>query len=170
MDDFEQLVKDLSPRVFRYLARRVPAHADDLLSEVWLAAYRSRDTFRPDRGSAAAWVHGIARNVVATHLRRQSAQEAVAIAGADAVTDEWSEIDARLDARAVSRLLRDALAALPSEEREILLLVAWDELTPTEAATVLDIPAGTARSRLHRARTRLTTAWAGARPARGEAP
>ncbi|MFF6971859.1 MULTISPECIES: RNA polymerase sigma factor [Streptomyces] len=51
--------------------------------------------------------------------------------------------------------LRRALAGLPAEERELLLLVSWEELTPTEAAAVVGIPAGTARSRLHRARGRL---------------
>jgi DNA-directed RNA polymerase specialized sigma24 family protein len=44
---------------------------------------------------------------------------------------------------------------LSEVERELLLLVAWEQLTPSEAAEVLEIPAGTARSRLHRARERM---------------
>ncbi len=47
------------------------------------------------------------------------------------------------------------MAALADEDREVLLLVAWEQLTPAEAAVVLDIPQGTARSRLHRARAQL---------------
>lgn len=64
-------------------------------------------------------------------------------------------MDQRLDAAALAPELRRALADLPAEERELLLLVSWEELTPTEAAAVVGIPAGTARSRLHRARGRL---------------
>ncbi|GAA1596070.1 hypothetical protein GCM10009804_60770 [Kribbella hippodromi] len=68
---------------------------------------------------------------------------------------DWSAVDARLDAVAAGNALRDALMALPEVERELLLLVAWEELSPSDAARVLGIPAGTARSRLHRARERL---------------
>jgi RNA polymerase sigma-70 factor (ECF subfamily) len=56
---------------------------------------------------------------------------------------------------------------LPVEERELMLLIAWEQLTPSEAASVVGIPAGTARSRLHRARSRLrerlTPSWNSAR-------
>jgi len=54
-----------------------------------------------------------------------------------------------------------AVRALPPEEREVLLLVAWEQLTPTQAALVLGIPPGTARSRLHRARAALRPVLAG---------
>ncbi|MFB7740371.1 RNA polymerase sigma factor [Streptomyces sp. NPDC056112] len=61
--------------------------------------------------------------------------------------------------------LRKALADLPAEERELMLLVAWEQLTPTEAAAAVGIPADTARSRLHRARGRLRERLAPPRPA-----
>jgi RNA polymerase sigma-70 factor (ECF subfamily) len=66
--------------------------------------------------------------------------------------DPWPDIDGRLVASAHLGDLKTALRALPPDDREVLLLVAWEELTPSEAAAVLGIPAGTARSRLHRAR------------------
>ncbi|MET8412398.1 sigma factor-like helix-turn-helix DNA-binding protein [Streptomyces sp. NPDC005195] len=61
----------------------------------------------------------------------------------------------RLDAAALAPALRHALAELPDEEREVMLLVSWEQLTPAEAAAAVGVPAGTARSRLHRARGRL---------------
>jgi RNA polymerase sigma-70 factor (ECF subfamily) len=73
----------------------------------------------------------------------------------DRPVDESAAVDARLDAAALAPQLRQALKDLPDVERELLLLVAWENLTPTEAAQALGIPAGTARSRLHRARQRM---------------
>ncbi|MCG7526648.1 RNA polymerase sigma factor, partial [Streptomyces sp. OfavH-34-F] len=81
-----------------------------------------------------------------------------------AVADPWQAVDQRLDAAAVAPELRRELAELPSIERELLLLVAWEQLTPAEAAAAVGIPAGTARSRLHRARARLRDGLTG--PAR----
>src|SRR4051812_29470227 len=58
-------------------------------------------------------------------------------------------------AAALVPALREALRSLPAVERELLLLVAWEQLTPSEAGQVLGTPGGTARSRLHRARQRM---------------
>jgi len=154
---FEELVTSLGPRVHAYLRRRAPEHADDLLSEVWLAAFRSRQQYDAARAEVAAWMFGIARNVLASHLRsRRDSPSAVVVPG---VVDDWEAVDRRLDAAGLAWTLRRALADLPAEEREVLLLVAWEQLTPSEAAAVLGIPAGTARSRLHRARGRITATW-----------
>ncbi|MFD8007194.1 RNA polymerase sigma factor [Streptomyces mirabilis] len=149
---FTPLVEEFSPALHGYFARRAPGAADDLLAEAWLQAFAARDTFDASRGSARGWLFGVARNVLAGHLRRAGR----AIATADPVeVDPWQAVDQRLDAAALAPELRRALADLPAEERELLLLVSWEELTPTEAAAVVGIPAGTARSRLHRARGRL---------------
>lgn len=165
---FERLVTTLGPRVHAYLARRVPQHADDLLAEVWLAAFRGRRSYDPARAEAAAWVFGIARHVLKAHFRTRQRGEARNQAPQQRALDEWDAVDQRLDAIGMAPMLRAALASLPPEEREVLLLIAWEHLTPTEAAAVLDIPAGTARSRLHRARTRITESWQPVVLAQGE--
>lgn len=67
---------------------------------------------------------------------------------------DWDAVDARLDASGQREGLRSALDALSPAEREVLLLVAWEHLTVSEAAEALDITAVAARSRLHRARAR----------------
>jgi RNA polymerase sigma-70 factor (ECF subfamily) len=126
-----------------------------LLEEVWVRAFRSRDRY-DDRLPALAWLYGIARNVLLGHFRSQHP-----IAAADTVRrhpgepDPWDAVDDRLDARRTVSSLTVALDALSDEDREVLLLVAWEQLTSAEVAVVLDIPQGTARSRLHRARVQL---------------
>lgn len=155
---FEELVGSLGPRVHAYLRRRAPQHADDLLSEVWLEAFRCRGQYDAARAEVAAWMFGIARNVLLSHLRRDRRSLDVA-APSSAHGEDWDAVDRRLDAAGSAPALRQALADLPAEERDVLLLVAWEQLTPSEAAVALGIPAGTARSRLHRARARITAAW-----------
>jgi len=150
---FERLVDLHGRRVHAYLARRAPAHADDLLAEVWLAAYAARHRYDAARGEVAGWLFGIARHVLLSHFRAQ--KRVVDIGSGPSAVDDWALVDARLDASAATQRLRSVLAAMPAEERDVLLLVAWEELSPSEAAGVLGIPAGTARSRLHRARARL---------------
>ncbi len=138
------------PAIHAFLARRAGRQlADDLFGEVWLRAFTARDAYDERIGEPLPWLYGIARNVLRGHWRSRAALEPPR-------TREWSdpfgEADERLDAGHQADCLRRALARLTDDEREVLLLVAWERLTPTEVAHVLDIPAGTARSRLHRAR------------------
>jgi RNA polymerase sigma-70 factor (ECF subfamily) len=65
--------------------------------------------------------------------------------------DPWPDTDSRLDAVAQRESIQRVLAILSEDEREVLLLVVWEQLTPAEVAVVLGLPQGTARSRLHRA-------------------
>ncbi|MFE2046453.1 RNA polymerase sigma factor [Streptomyces sp. NPDC059477] len=161
---FEPLVERHAGVLHGYLARRAPAAADDLLAEVWLQAYASRAGFDAARGTARTWLFGVARNVLAAHWRRSGREREQAGAPGDrADSDPWQGVDERLDAAAVAPFLRRTIAGLPHVERELLLLVAWERLTPTEAAAVVGIPPGTARSRLHRARARLREALASTR-------
>jgi RNA polymerase sigma factor (sigma-70 family) len=152
---FAGLVPRHGPPLHAYLARRAPAVADDLLGEVWLAAYASRTTFDPSRGSGRAWLFGVARHVLHAHYERVATASRRVTFAPDGPLDEWAAVDERLDAAASGPALREALARLPAVEREVLLLVAWEGLTPTEAAQVVGVPPGTARSRLHRARTQM---------------
>jgi RNA polymerase sigma-70 factor (ECF subfamily) len=163
---FEPLVERLAPAIHAYLARRAPGEADELLGDVWLAAFSSRATFDPARGSARAWFFGVARHVLLAHYRR-TARDAVPDSTGPTEVD-WAAVDARLDAAAVRPALKEALASLPPVERELLLLVGWEQLTPSEAAEVVGIPAGTARSRLHRARERMRERLAGSAQVLGE--
>lgn len=96
---FTPLVEAYSPALHGYFARRMPGAADDLLAEAWLQAFAARRTFDPSRGSARGWLFGVARNVLAQHLRRAGRQETVP---AVEITDPWQAVDQRLDAAALA--------------------------------------------------------------------
>jgi RNA polymerase sigma factor (sigma-70 family) len=156
VDEFIRLFWRHGSAVHSYLSRRAGhQQADDLLEEVWVRAFRSRDRY-DERLPALAWLYGIARNVLLGHLRSQHSLSARDTGRRNlGEPDPWDVVDDRLDARRTVSGLTEALAALSDEDREVLLLVAWEQLTPAEVAVVLDIPQGTARSRLHRARAQL---------------
>ncbi len=149
--------------VHAFLHRRAgPDVADDLLGEVFATAFDARSRYDARVEDARPWLYGIARNLL--HSRgRGSRRQAGAVARfpVDRPLDDWPQVDERLDASAAAGPIRAALRALPDGEREVLELVAWEDLTPAEAGAVLGIPPGTARSRLHRARAALREALTG---------
>jgi RNA polymerase sigma factor (sigma-70 family) len=140
-----------------YVTRRLgPALADDVASETFLIAFDRRARYDLGQRDAAPWLYGIASNLVARHRRAEVRRyRALARAGADrAVEGHGDGVAGRLDAQALRAKLAGALADLDRRDREVLLLVAWAQLSLEETARALGIPAGTARSRLHRARGR----------------
>jgi len=149
---FVELFRRHGASVHAYLARRTGRQdADDLLGEVWLRAFRSRATYDHRCHDARPWLYGIARHVLLAHWR--DGERLPAVVADTETSDPWEDVDSRLDARAERGRLRKVLATLSPEEREVLLLVTWEHLTPSEVAVALGIPQGTARSRLHRARS-----------------
>ena len=151
-DAFVEVVRRHETAVHAFLARRAgPQVAADLLGEVWLRAFAGRGGYDPAHQDARPWLYGIARNVLRAHWRARPDQAAAP----ETAWDPWDAVVDRLDAAARAGTLVGALRALPSAEREVLLLVAWEQLTPAQAAAVLGVPQGTARSRLHRARAAL---------------
>jgi RNA polymerase sigma factor (sigma-70 family) len=142
--------------VRKFVVRRLgESRSDDVVSEVFRVAFERRETFDVAAGSALPWLYGIATNLVRRE-HRSHARRLAALGRADGrrepVGDPLLDVAARIDARSDVRDLGAALISLSDGEREILLLVAWEELTPTEAAAVLGMPPETARTRLHRAR------------------
>ena len=133
----------------RYLARRVgTATADELAAETFAVAFRRWDRVDPER-PVRPWLYGIAANLMRHHWRKEKRMlRAYARTGVDPV---YTEDEPAED----TRELAAALAELRPDEREILLLHAWAELTDTEIAAALGIPAGTVKSRLSRTREKL---------------
>jgi RNA polymerase sigma factor (sigma-70 family) len=145
--------------VFRYLVRRVGVdEAEPLLGEVFRVAFEKRDSYDSDRPNARPWLYGISTNLVARH-RRSEARRLHATArlwSALRPTDDL--VDAVADAHDAAELwprVADAVARLPNIERDALVLYAWEDLSYEEIATALDLPVGTVRSRLNRARQSL---------------
>jgi RNA polymerase sigma-70 factor (ECF subfamily) len=152
--------------VHRYLARRVPwSVAEDLTGETFLIAFRQRRRYQPDQADSLPWLYGIAPNLLRRHRRTEvRLYRALVRTGVDAAEHDADRVVARAAATAATRRLAEALAKLPAGERDVLLLVAWQELGYAEVARALNIPIGTVRSRLHSARGRLRRALADLNP------
>jgi RNA polymerase sigma factor (sigma-70 family) len=141
--------------VHRYLGRRVGDLADDLLSETFLIAFRRRAAYRPEHVEVRPWLIGIATNVVHGHVRsEQRRYRALARASAEPAPSGSSTDDShdRMTAEAMRAPLAAALAGLKARDRDVLLLFGYAQLSYEEIAAVLDVPIGTVRSRLNRAR------------------
>lgn len=163
-DAFAAIFDRHAPHIRRYLARRLDAQvADDLVAETFLAAFDKRQRYDRDRPDARPWLYGIATNLVAQH-RRQEARRYQRGHADGAAHDHADRVAAEVTAHAVRSLLVDALGGLSAEDRDVLLLVAWEQLSYEEVAAALAIPVGTVRSRLHRARRKVREALGGQNP------
>lgn len=137
--------------VHRYLARRVGrARADDLASQTFVVAFERRGSFRPDALDARPWLLGIATHLLMNERRAEKRllKTVARLAGRREASLSHSDREpSELDGE-VAR----ALAGLDGDMRDVLLLVAWGELSYEEVSEVLAVPVGTVRSRLSRAR------------------
>jgi RNA polymerase sigma factor (sigma-70 family) len=151
---FEDLYRDTRTDLLAYIMRRSRSAEDaaDVLAETYLIAWRRFDAI-PKGDRARLWLFGVARNLLlkrATGLgARRVLVERLAAELARAQPPYPSDDDER------SAQLRAALAALPERDREIMMLTAWEDLTPKQIAAVLSTPVNVVRVRLHRARRRL---------------
>jgi RNA polymerase sigma factor (sigma-70 family) len=150
----------------RYAARRLGVGAvDDIVADTFLDAFRKRHRYDRTVTDARPWLYGIAANLIGKHSRSEVRMlRAYARTGTDPVLAETDEADSRLASAAVRQDLAAALAALTSGDRDVLLMIAWADLSYAEVATALGIPVGTVRSRLHRARARIRAALGGHDP------
>jgi RNA polymerase sigma-70 factor (ECF subfamily) len=141
--------------VFRFLVRRVGRDtADELLGDTFRIAFERRATFDRTRPDARPWLYGIATNLIARHRRAEmrrikATARLVSTQAGDSVADR---VAADVDARERWPSVAGAIAALPDGERDALLLLVWEELSYDDIASALQIPVGTVRSRLNRAR------------------
>lgn len=143
----------------RYLVRRIgPDDADGMVGEVFRIAFEKRHTYDLDRPTARPWLYGIATNLLAKHRRREARRyHAMARLAARRVPDPElaDQVSAAVDAGERWQRVAAAVTELPAPERDALILHVWEGLSYEEVAGALDVPVGTVRSRLHRARGRL---------------
>jgi RNA polymerase sigma-70 factor (ECF subfamily) len=140
--------------ILSYALRRVGRAEDaaDVVAETFLVAWRRLDDV-PAGDAARPWLYGVARRQVANQrrgdLRRSQLadrlRDVLATSAAEATDTEGDDVAA----------VRGALGRVGEQDRELLTLSNWEGLSPAEIAVVLEIPAVTLRSRLHRARRRL---------------
>ncbi|HWS39401.1 MAG TPA: RNA polymerase sigma factor [Actinoplanes sp.] len=165
--NFAALFDRHAPHIHRYLARRLgDQSADDLVAETFLTAFRRRASFRADQRDARPWLYGIATHLVAQHrrdeVRRLRLHQAVVPEPDTACHAD--RVAADVTAAALRTTLTLALADLTDGDRDVLLLIVQEELSYEQVAAALDIPVGTVRSRLNRARTQLRAALGGSNP------
>ncbi|WP_372343616.1 RNA polymerase sigma factor [Streptomyces sp. KL116D] len=132
--------------------------AEDVVSLTFLEAWRLRGRTDPDGGSLRPWLLGIATNVT-RNTRRTARRHAAALSRIpppEPVRDIADDVAGRLDDAAYLHAVRTAVHRLRRAEREVLALCVWGGLDYAAAAEALGIPVGTVRSRLSRARARLT--------------
>jgi len=147
-----------APTVLRYLGRRVGAEiAEGLVGELFRVAFERRRTFDASRVSALPWLYGIGSNLLLKHRRSEARRlrASARMAAAGEAADERATAAAAYDARVLFPRVAEAIEALPDDERLALLLFAWEDLSYQDVAEALELPIGTVRSRLNRARTRL---------------
>jgi RNA polymerase sigma-70 factor (ECF subfamily) len=155
---FRQLMAEHRERLVRFVMRHIGhlPDAEDLAQQAFAEAARTYASFRGD-SQLSTWLYGIALNLVRHHLTRGRHREPLAV-GDEVLEDlacEHAEPDVRCDHGQLLRHLEADLEGLMPEMREVLLLVALDELSYEQAAHRLALPVGTVRSRVSRARGHL---------------
>jgi RNA polymerase sigma-70 factor, ECF subfamily len=148
--------------VHRLGARCLPSAADaeDLTQQVFVAAWRGRAGYDPDRGSLGTWLLAIARTQVANGLRALHRDRKVAAAtraASPAVAD--ASPGEHPDRVADQLLVADELDRLPAEQQRVLRMAFYDDLTHAQIAAATGLPLGTVKSHLRRGLQRLKTRW-----------
>lgn len=158
---FELLFDRHRRAVLGYALRRVeqPADAADVLAETFLIAWRKLDDV-PAGSAALPWLLGVARRVLANQRRGARRRGGLAERLRGELSAALPHHGAVPPADGEQGRLSAALARLPEADRELILLVGWEELEPSQIAVVLGIQPETVRTRLHRARARLRDALA----------
>jgi RNA polymerase sigma-70 factor (ECF subfamily) len=163
---FSSLFARFQGPIYRYAAHMCGREAgDDIVQETFLALLREPGRFDPGRGTVGGYLFGIARHHVFKRLRARADGvedlDEAEIAGAMAQPDV---LDHLTRAEAIGAV-REAIASLPAIYREVVVLCELQEMSYVDAAGVVQCPVGTVRSRLHRAKSLLTTKLAAMDPA-----
>jgi RNA polymerase sigma-70 factor (ECF subfamily) len=159
---WEDLVKIHTRRVYGICYRFAGSsqHAEDLTQEVFLRVFRSLKSFRAGEGTFTVWLGRLTRNLLIDHYRKSRMDRATdsldeRLPALEETVAMSARTDGMLAGREASEALQAALQKLSPELREILILRDLEELEYREIAGILDIPEGTVKSRLNRARAEL---------------
>jgi RNA polymerase sigma-70 factor (ECF subfamily) len=164
---FDEVFNAYFGEIHRYAARRLgPDAAADVAAQAFLEAFRHRGRYDPTRASVRTWLYGFATNVIGRQ-RRVEARALAALARLSPDRDPGGhadQVESQVGAEGLRGELAAQIAALPSGQRDVLLLVALADLSHDEVAAALGISYGTVGSRLNRARTTLRQALGGTNP------
>lgn len=164
---FAELFDRYSGMLYRYVVKRLgPEPAEDLVGETFLVAFSRRKSYDLAYPDARPWLFGILTKLISRHHRSEAARyRAMQRAPLDGDVESPADRVANgVTAQAARPELASALAALPAKDRDVLLLIAWGDLTYDEVAQALGIPIGTVRSRLNRGRRKVRAALGDTNP------
>ncbi len=157
---FGQLVRKYQDRLYNTVVH-VAGNAEDardIVQDAFVQAFVKLDTFR-GKSAFYTWLYRIAFNVAATHLRRKrstvSVEQAREGGGLEPMANDDNDPTARLEQKERQRQVREAIAQLDEEHRAVIVLREIDGCCYETIAEILELPVGTVRSRLHRARLQL---------------
>ena len=161
---FGEIFDRHADEILRYAyARLGPDLAEDVVAETFLAAFARRDRYDTARADARPWLYGIAVRQIGRH-RRAGARQLRLLRSEPAGEDLGGRAAERVTAEQLRPRLAAVLSRLSSEDRELLLLVAWAGLSYAESAQALGLTVSAVKSRLNRIRTRTRKALGGANP------
>ena len=152
-------------RVYNYCFRRVGSwhQAEDLTSATFLEVWKARERAAAYDGEALPWIYGVATNVCRNAVRSQRRHlRAVGRLSMDDQPDHADDVADAIDSERRMATVLEGLSQLSARDRDVMMLVAWSGLTYEQAARALNVPIGTVRSRLARARQRLSLSINGA--------
>ncbi|MEU4513602.1 sigma-70 family RNA polymerase sigma factor [Nonomuraea wenchangensis] len=164
---FAELFDRYAGMLYRYVSKRLgPEPAEDLVGETFLVAFSRRRSYDLAYPDARPWLFGILTKLISRHHRSEAARyRALLRAPVEHTTESPADrVAAGVSAQAVRGELAGALASLSAKDRDVLLLIAWGDLTYEEVAQALGIPVGTVRSRLNRGRRKVRAALGDTNP------
>jgi RNA polymerase sigma factor (sigma-70 family) len=155
-DAFSELFARHWDGLYRFCLNRAGSAGEDIAAEAFRVAFDRRKRYDPSYGDARPWLFGIATNLLRDHFRTTRREERKlersaalsALPRGDAAPDG-------LERQLLGPHLAAALQGIPAANRDALLLLAWADLDYEQIAAALEIPLGTVRSRIHRARQRV---------------
>jgi RNA polymerase sigma factor (sigma-70 family) len=158
-DALRQLHLRYGAAVFRLAAGSLPstAEAEDVAQATFVAAWLGQRTFDPDRGSLLSWLLAIARRQVADQLRVRYRELRVLESMRHVSTDAPVAPDTERLAERIA--VADGLAGLPAEQRLVLKLAFFDDLTHQQIADRVALPLGTVKSQIRRGMATLRRRW-----------
>ncbi len=153
---FAALFDHFAPRVKSFMMRKGASseQAEDLVQETMIAVWSKAALYVAERGSVATWIFTIARNLRIDRLRREKSNQFTDLDDYDAPSDAPGQ-DEALHRLQEDSAVAQALAQIPSEQRELLILSYVEDLPQSEIAARLQIPLGTVKSRMRLAYRRL---------------
>ena len=157
---FVELYRRRQGAIYRFVLHmsRLPALAEDVTQEVFVALLRDGCSYDPDRGTLSGYLFGIARKLLLRQAERGRMDVPLESDSEDAALPELAVAGSALEDltnREGIEALRRAIGTLPRRYREVVVLCDLEEVDYADAAGVLGCPIGTVRSRLHRARALL---------------